>query len=667
MCGIAGLINPRSIPTNFLNPLHQRSIGDLSDGMLGLLEHRGPDEMGKLLVPQGFLGSARLSIVDLNNGIQPISNETGDIWIVHNGEIYDIEEHIDFLVKKGHRFTTRTDTEVIVHLYEEYGDALVERINGEFAFCLFDRRNRRNLLVRDPFGVRPLFYKSLGQGAFLFASEIKPVLWACGEMTPSISRRAVLQSLEGWTPVPPETSFEGISQLLPGSIGVIDNEGKLTVRRYVRLPGERSNVSQDELFHLMHRSVERRLKADVPVGVYLSGGLDSSIVAALARQISNHELTSFSVEFENEQFDESVDQCAMRNHIGTAHHAIRVGHCDIRNQFVSAVIAAESIVFRSAFVPMFLLSRLVREKGLKVVLTGEGADELFGGYDIFRELMIMQRWAVEPESKSVPQLFSRLYHYLPEFSDGNLRFLIPFYKQFLDQMKAPFAGHRIRWSNGAASANLLVGGLQDVGMEGAASPIEAALFHAFPELSGLDIEELCRQTEILTLLHGYLLSTQGDRMAAAHSVEVRLPFLDSEMIEFAFRQPVCSFIKDFQEKEILFSTFGQMLPQCVRKKKKTPYLAPDAEVFFENGMGEEWRYYFGSEVQLKTGIFDKEAIKAFVERMEQMYRSGKRLTRRDNTFFFVILSSSILSQEISNNLKPKPINNLLKKVVTLTE
>jgi asparagine synthase (glutamine-hydrolysing) len=651
MCGIAGLINPRQAPDGHLPKLKPRSVEALSEGMLGLLTHRGPDETGVLRLAQGFLGCNRLSIVDLEHGQQPMSNETGDIWIVYNGEIYDVARHIADLARRGHRFASRSDTEVLIHLYEEFGDALLDHIDGEYAFCLYDQRRQRFLLARDPFGIRPLYYAETGAGGLLFASEIKPLLWAMADAT-RLSGLAMAQALEGWTPVPPATCFEGVSQLLPGALGIFSEASpSLQVRRYTRMPKDYTACRREDLAGLLEQAVRRRLQADVPVGVYLSGGLDSAIIASLATRISGHPLDTFSVEFAHPRFDESSDQRLLHRHLGSRHHALRIDAFDIEEHFSAAVMAAESVVFRSALVPMFLLSRLVRDAGLKVVLTGEGADELFGGYDLFRELLILRRWAEQPQSEQIPLLLGQIYQYLPEYSPENLRFLIPYYRRFRDRVAEPFAGHALRWAHLGAAAALFLEPPEP-------SPTRCALERAFPELAGLDVEEQCRQTEIMTLLHGYLLSSQGDRMASAHSVEQRLPFLDRDVATWAFRQPVGHFIKDMQGKEILYGLFGPQLPEPIAAKRKTPYLAPDAEVFLAGRRQEEWRHCFSRACMEKTGVFNPDAAMAFFRRISANLMAGKPLSRRDNTFFFVLLSAAVLQDRLPSSLVPQALKHL---------
>ena len=624
--------------------------------MLSLIEHRGPDQFGFLECDGSFYASARLSIVDLANGGQPLSNEDETIWTVFNGELYDDDLIREDLAAKGHRFRTRSDTELLVHLYEEYDDRLNDYLNGEYAYCIIDLPKRRTLLARDPFGTRPLFVKRLAHGAVLFSSEIKPLLWAPRQYQARVSATALAQVLESWAPIPPATSFEGIEQIQPGRVGICDTTGGLKIHAHTGLikPAEcRESLS---IAPLIETAVRRRLRGDVPAGVYLSGGLDSAIVAMLAAKNSSHKLSSFSIGFENRQFDESADQEVISSALGTEHHSIRISSSELVENFVPAVLAAECIVFRTAFVPMFMLSRLVHERGIKVVLTGEGADELFGGYDIFREYRLLRDWSRSPDSAAAfEDAFSELYPYLPEFRPENRRVMMAYYQSFLPKVNEAFAGHASRWA-GYTSTKLL---LKD---PPGGSPTRTALEEDTTLLELGDPLEISRHTEILTLLHGYLLSTQGDRMASAHSVEVRLPFLDKDVYSYALRRPVESFLTQRRGKDVLYKAFARELPAAPLVKPKTPFLAPDAEAFFT--AGSAWRDFMSEASLDAAGIFNTPNVLKLVRRIEESLQANRNLSRKDNSAFFAILSASILFHAIRARLEPKPLR--LSKIVRLT-
>lgn len=636
MCGIAGLILPAGVAFSDAGLKAGRSMDELSMGMLSLMRHRGPDGAGRITGRAGFAGNVRLSIVDLVGGAQPITNEDGTIWIVYNGEIYDVADHRRWLVGRGHRFATLTDTEVLVHLYEEYGEAFVSRINGEFAFALYDGGKQQWLLARDPFGVRPLHFRVLKSKAMLFASEIKPLLWAAGDSSVYVNPQALAQTLQGWAVIPPETSVKGVYQLPPGTCMLVDRGGRCTQKEYFDLPPPQSLPAPEHVRALVGQAVQRRLVADVPIGIYLSGGLDSSIVALESLAGSRHPTHSFSIRFEDDQFDEGAEQEVVQKQLGTQHHVVHVGNAEIREHFIDAVLSAESIVFRSAFVPMFLLSREAHRSGIRTVLTGEGADELFGGYDIFRELKLLRYWAKQPESQRRPALLSRLYPYLPQFQGANVQKLVPFYRSLLGQHPTRFYGHEGRWRNYFGVTRLL--------RETVAAPYPAVLVD-FQRFENADIWESCRQAEMLTLLHGYLLSTQGDRMAAVHSVETRLPFLDQDVARLALSVPLAKHISGLREKILLHRAYDAHLPERIARKRKTPFLAPDAEIFI-NSADQGWRDYLSGPALRQHPLIDAKAAQGMLDGLTGQITRKQAVSRRDNTAFFSLLSARILEEHL---------------------
>lgn len=658
MCGIVGLINPLNIPLEKLAGINdQLGLGDLCNGMLSLIKHRGPDEFGALFEGQSFLGNARLSIRDLVSGTQPISNQNQDTWVVYNGEIYDDEYLRTDLQKKGHHFLTQSDTEVLVHLYDEYQENMVSHLNGEFAFCLYDRAKKKYFLIRDPFGTKPLYYKKLNSSALLFSSEIKPLLWASSEK-PKISSLAVAQTLEAWACIPPHSSFENINQLAPGSILVVDSTGRISEQTYFSwnpVPSQGAVRSEE----LLRRSVKRRLKSDVPVGVYLSGGLDSSIIAYHVKESGLNDFSTFSVEFDSAQFDESRSQLEMQRMLGSHHHSIKVSGEDIVGNFVDATVYGESVVFRSAFVPMYLLSKLVKDVGYKVILSGEGSDELFGGYDLFREAKILSEWSQgNLNLESAQAGLSKLYSYLPDFKKENLRFIMGFYKSLLDKMDGPYSSHTSRWSNYKNLKSFL---LKDHGE----SPATVAI-NGLPFQNGSQsVLNRARYVEIITLLHGYLLSTQGDRMASAHSVEVRLPFLDKDMLNFALGSGVENFLDLERGKKNLYQAYTGRLPDSITTKPKQPYLAPDSEIFFNRAAPQDWRDFLSQDSLSGLELFNYSEVAMLLGHLENLCERNLNIPRKLNTAFFSILSSSILFHE-NKNLSRSSIPEIsIKKIVRL--
>ncbi|MGH7912091.1 MAG: asparagine synthase (glutamine-hydrolyzing), partial [Candidatus Dormibacteraceae bacterium] len=378
MCGIAGCLHREGAPPEVL-PLAR---------MLGALRHRGPEENGAALDDRCALGLARLALNDLDGGMQPLRTEDDQVWLVANGEIFNHRELRRQLEARGHRFRTRSDCEVVLHLYEERGLELAQPLNGDFAIALWDRRRSRLLLLRDRFGVRPLFWAE-HEGRLLFGSEVKALL-AAG-LPAELDVAGLLETLTQWAPLPPRTVFAGVRSVPPGSLLVADPDG-IFLHRYWEPtypaaglpPLGRLELARatEELEAVLDDATRLRLAADVPVGAYLSGGLDSSLLCALAMR-QGADPDTFSISFTEDRFDESEHQRLVAEHLGTRHHVVHCGPDDIAAALPQVVRHAETVLLRTAPAPLLLLSGLVHEHGLKAVLTGEGADEFAVGYDLF--------------------------------------------------------------------------------------------------------------------------------------------------------------------------------------------------------------------------------------------------------------------------------------------
>src|ERR687886_2822921 len=407
MCGIAGIARPE--PSGVGEAVLAR--------MAVALRHRGPDGVG--LCPGARVGLAhtRLSIIDIDGGAQPLGNEDGQVIVTYNGEVYNYLELRAELEGKGHRFRTRCDTEVLVHGYEEWGAALANRLNGQFAFAIYDRRNESVFLARDRFGVRPLFY-SLRGGTLHFASEVK-ALFASGEVPATPDPVGLDEVFTFWAARAPRTPFLGVWSLEPGTCALW-RDGRLRVARYYDLRYPEMHVEPahalETLDDLMQTGVALRLRSDVPVGGYLSGGLDSSITCALAAAGSPHQLRTFSVTFEDPALDESAFQRLVAQQLRSRHALAHIRQGDIARVFPEVIRHTETPVVRTAPAPMYLLAKLTRENGIKVVLTGEGSDELFLGYDLFKETAVREFCLRQPGSTVRPRLFDRLYPYIAERS-----------------------------------------------------------------------------------------------------------------------------------------------------------------------------------------------------------------------------------------------------------
>ena len=378
MCGIAGVLDLAGKPVD----------PELPGRMIGAIAHRGPDATDVYVDRHVGLGHARLSIIDVSGGAQPMSIADGSLWITFNGEIFNYVELRDELLKKGHRFATRSDTEVILHLYQEEGERCVERLNGQWAFAIWDAKRQKLFLSRDRLGVRPLFYTESG-GRFVFASEIKALL-ECPGVDAQLDWRGLDEVFTFWCTLPGRTVFRNVSQLAPGHSLVV-HDGRTTIQEYWKLeltPADDDDGDErgedrlrDELLALLVDATRIRLRSDVPVGTYLSGGLDSTLVTALVKRAVGDKLRSFSVRFDDLEFDESPYQDEAIAFLQTDHSSVRCSHEDIGGVFSDVVWHTEQPILRTAPAPLFLLSRHVRNSGFKVVVTGEGADEVFGGYE----------------------------------------------------------------------------------------------------------------------------------------------------------------------------------------------------------------------------------------------------------------------------------------------
>ena len=638
MCGIAGIIDFRAAEDKV--PLLRR--------MIVQLQHRGPDAGGVFARGAAGLAHARLSIIDLSGGDQPIHNEDRSVWVTFNGEIFNYPEIREGLEARGHRFCTRTDTEILVHLYEEEGEALFRHLNGQFAFAIWDDRRQRLLLARDRMGIRPLFYRETA-GRIVFGSEIKALL-----ADPTIPRRLDAQTISDlfscWTPVGERTAFEGIYALPPGNYAVFDEQG-LTIRPYWRLQfpdaaesdryAERPFESWlEELNHLLYDATRIRLRADVPVGAYLSGGLDSTFTSALVKRHFNNRLCTFSVGFSDPRFDESAYQREAVAALGTEHRECRCTESDIGEVFPRVVWHTETPILRTAPAPLFLLSRLVRSADYKVVLTGEGADEIFAGYNIFKEDRVRRFWARQPDSALRPQLIAKLYPYI--FGDQQAKspaFVQGFFKRHLDRTESPVYSHLLRWENTGHLKGLLsreinaaYGGAEEfVERYTALLPPEHRTWHPLSRAQFIEIQ---------LFLSNYLLSSQGDRMAMAHSVEGRYPFLDYRVVELAARMPPRYRLNGLTEKYILKKAAAGLVPPRIVERPKQPYRAPIGRCFFGERPPAYVAELLSESAVRQTGCFDAPNVCRFLEKCRK--QDGLLLGERENMALVGILSIQLL-------------------------
>jgi len=612
--------------------------------MLGMLRHRGPDEFGILLDGEVGLGNARLSIIDLSGGSQPIANEDETLWIVFNGEIFNYIELRADLEARGHRFTTSSDTEVILHLYEEYGPHCFDKMNGQWGIAIWDTEKRRLLLSRDRLGVRPLFYTQVAT-TLLFGSEIKAIL-SDSRVAAEIDPTVVDQIFRFWTPLSPNTVFRGIKELPPGHFLIADRNS-IQIERYWANHFPRKDAASanghvqmgdvvEQFRELLIDACRIRLRADVPVGAYLSGGLDSSTIAAVVRRYTSNRLVTFSIAFSDEKYDESEFQKQMAAHLGTDHHVVRATHADIGRVFPDVVWHTEIPIMRTAPAPMFLLSKLVRETNFKVVLTGEGADEFLAGYDIFKEAKVRRFWAEQADSKFRPLLLKRLYPDITGLSQSGSEFLAAFFGEGLSEVDSPWYSHAIRWRNNRRTRRFLADGNATAEKE-TLEKLELELPGEFKSWGPL---ARAQYLEISIFLSQYLLSSQGDRMGMAHSIEGRFPFLDVRLVEFCNSIDSRLKLRCLREKHLLKTAAEPWLPDIIRQRPKRPYRAPVHRSFFNANTPDYVRELLTPESIKEVGLFKYGPIEQLVRKIE----SGAGVGETDDMALAGILSTQLTHQ-----------------------
>ena len=613
--------------------------------MLAQLRHRGPDEFGILLDGEAGLGSARLSIIDLSGGSQPIANEDESLWIVFNGEIFNYIELRAELEARGHRFRTSSDTEVILHLFEEHGPACLERMNGQFAIAIWNTEQRKLFLARDRVGVRPLFYTQIEDGTLLFASEIKSI-FSDARVRREMNPQSIDEVFRFWGPLPGNSVFKGVSELPPGHYLVADRES-LEVEQYwqSRFPessppsGSSRSLEHavEEFRELLIDSCRIRLRADVPVGAYLSGGLDSSTIAAIVRHYTSNKLVTFSIAFSDDRFDESAFQKQMAAHLGTDHHVVRATHQDIGKAFPDVIWHTEVPIMRTAPVPMFLLSKLVRETGFKVVLTGEGADEFLAGYDIFKEAKVRRFWAQQPQSRFRPLLLKRLYPDISALGQTNWEMLAAFFGEGLTDTGSPWYSHSVRWRNNRRTRRFL----NETTLESDDQRLFATMAGRLPS-SFRNWGPLARAQylEISMFLSQYLLSSQGDRMGMAHSIEGRFPFLDVRLMEFCNALEPRLKMRVLKEKFLLKTAAEPWLPDIIRQRPKRPYRAPVHRSFFNDAKLDYVRELLSPAALKESGWFKTGPVEQLVRKIE----GGSPVGETDDMALAGILSTQLVHQ-----------------------
>ncbi len=633
MCGFAGYAG---------DGLGVERAPQLLSAMGQAIAHRGPDGSGVRTAPGIGLSHVRLSIVGLTDGQQPMTSADGRYTIAFNGEIFNYVELRDELKARGAIFRTGSDTEVLLQLYAFDDERCLEKLNGDFSFAIWDAAERRLMLARDRMGVRPLFYTE-HRGTLYFASEVKALLTVPG-IEAELDPFALDQIFTLWAPIAPRTAFRNIFELEPGQLLIREN-GQNRLRSYWSLDypdaGEHGMATatdhSEELRDLLTDAVRLRMRADVPVGSYLSGGLDSSLITALAAPMAPGGLNTFSVTFDSAEHDESSFQRQVAAALGTHHRSVASSAEAIACAFPDIVRFTERPILRTAPAPLYTLAGLVRDNGMKVVLTGEGADEIFAGYDIFREAKVRRFCARQPGSKVRPHLFRKLYPYLPGLKQQSAEYLSAFFNVSGTDPSDPLFSHQPRMKSTAAAKIFYSADLrQTLGRYDAAEELAARLPERFGRWHPL---HQAQYLETRLLLPGYILSSQGDRMAMAHGIEGRFPFLDHRLVEFASRLSPDTKLRGLREKQILREAAKGLLPESVIERQKQPYRAPDSRSFSGPATAEQpyVAKMLSERAITANGLFNPMAVSKLHAKCSRQDVAGFR----DNAAFVGILSTQL--------------------------
>ena len=603
MCGISGELYFDGRPAD----------KSQAASMIAAIRHRGPDDTGIFAEDSVSLGVARLSVIDIETGHQPIHNEDQTVHVVMNGEIYNYQELRDELVRQGHHFYTGSDTEVIVHLYEEHGERLAGVLRGMFAIALWDRRRRRLLLVRDRLGVKPLYYY-LGPDRLVFGSELKALLAAA--IPRDIDPQAVDDYLtHGYVPGP-TSIFQNVSKLPAAQWLSCEQDGRIQQKRYwdvldhqwddehqaARDPGSRGAA----FWELLKESVRYRLVSDVPLGVLLSGGIDSTAIVAALREVTSQSIKTFTVGFQESSYDESAIARMTANHFGTQHHEF-VAQPDCPEIVSEYLKYLDEPYGESSAIPIYYVAKMASQE-ITVAVGGDGGDELMGGYNHYFASRLMARyrqwpglfsrrlvpWAVKalPVSHSRASFENRAKRFVSAVDDSPERAQLRWLEVISDESKERLYGPA----------------LADYPNRQPASRFTAALFERGRSLTPLT--RLMYLDQQLYLCDGIL--TKVDRMTMAHSLESRGPFLDHKLVEFSLRLPDSCKIRGWNRKYLLKKLLKGKVPRAVLSQKKMGFVIPLAQ--WLNGPLKELLCDSLSEDSLRrSGFFDPKAVQQLVQ------------------------------------------------------
>ncbi|MBD3258151.1 asparagine synthase (glutamine-hydrolyzing), partial [candidate division GN15 bacterium] len=632
MCGIAGFFSARGIESS--------ARGTLED-MTRRLRHRGPDGTGAYIdTSRGIaMGHARLSIIDLQTGDQPLFGREGsEAVFTGNGEFYDYKRIRANLICDGHRFRTKSDSEIALHLYEEKGLDFVDKLRGEFGFALYDGREDRLVLVRDRFGVKPLFY-TVKDGTIYWASEIK-ALFAVPQIERKFSQQAVLHQLMH-TMVPGSTAFEGVHALKPGHMLVISKDGaSLDIRekRYWDLDFPRAGghdtertvadfaeAVRDELLE----AVQLRLEADVPVGCYLSGGIDSCSMLGLASAVQQSPVKAYTISFDHDAYDEAEIAREMARATNADQDVLNLTARELYgSNYVNTMWHAERTFYNTLGVAKWCMSRRVHESGYKVVVTGEGADELFGGYPAFKRDMLLHGMKDAPEAERIAHMRAMTK------SNSLFRGAILAEEETSHRAMEDVCGFTPSWIQPwirtlAVARPLLHDDIVDALAD--YDPIEA-IAGSFDRgmIEGRHPLDISQYTWSKTMLECQILNWGGDRVDMANAMESRPAFLDHHVAALATRIPPEYRIKGNIEKHVLREAMVGILPEVLYKRQKFAFMAPPGhtEDNKRSAVDELIETYVNDDAIRRAGVFDLDRLSAFLRE----YRTDTdpvSLTRKD--------------------------------------
>jgi asparagine synthase (glutamine-hydrolysing) len=636
MCGIVGIFSPDGT----VSP-------EVVERATRRLTHRGPDGQKKWIASHGRigLGHARLSIIDLATGDQPIASEDERLHIVVNGEFYDYERIQKELEGLGHRLRTRSDSEIALHLYEDFGAACLHRLRGEFAILLWDESNQVLFAARDRFGIKPLFYAFHG-GALYLASEVK-ALFAAG-VPARWNREAISRGASGGGH-PAQTLYDGVFQVLPGHY-LLATRGSTQIHRYwdfeyplaqaqARPPKDEENA--ERVRDVLDEAVRLRLRADVPVGCYLSGGLDSCSVIGLASRHLSRPIRAFTLTFDRPDYDESAIAREMAALCGADYYPIPIRQDDLADHFADATWHSETLCFNAHGVAKFVLSRAVRDAGYKVVLTGEGSDEILGGYPHFRRDMLLY-----DNGGQDPEVVKQLLEQLGRSNPVSRGLLLPDGQTVSTDSVRRVLGFTPSWIEATSGALFKLRGMLSESFASEFSGRDAYR----PLLDSLDLRgRLAGRAPVhqslylwsKTILSTYILVVLGDRMEMAHSVEGRVPFLDHHVVELIGSLPVDAKIRGMTEKFVLREAARPVLTDTVYKRQKHPFLSPPATLDSGGKLNQLMQDTLRGPVLASMGIFDPGKVTGLLDRLPRMDAAERTVVDQG---LMLILSACVLHE-----------------------